>query len=330
MSGGVFNARLGHVQSHQFLRGVLLFTVLFVAFAVFVPARQIVDVLRDDNSIALERGVCYRSTGGCDLTMDVAMPERGKSPFPLLVFIHGGGWRYEGEGFRSEIQTAAERGYVAARISYRLLTPRRDGTVKNAFPAQLDDVNAALDYLRQHRDRYHLDPERIGLVGMSAGGHLALLAGLEGNDATGIKAIVNFYGPCDLTYAYQHHPESRRLLELLLEATPRMAAQRYKAASPIYLANRRSPPVLTIHGSEDTVVPLNQSKRLDERMRRVGASHQLEVLPGEVHGFSAEGMQRAMHLMYAFAGQHLRPSQPSHTVAHRRSSTRQVLETRKR
>ena len=318
------------MQSHPFLRGVLLFTVLLVACAVFLPAQQIVDVLRDDHSISVERRVRYCSRADCDLTMDVAIPRQGKGPFPLLVFIHGGGWRSEGDAFRNDIYTAAERGYVAARISYRLLTQRRGGTVKNVFPAQLDDVNAALQYLREHHTHFRLDSQRIGLVGMSAGGHLALLAGLEGNDATGVKAIVNFYGPCDLAHAYEHHPQSRTLLELLIGASPRKAAERYTAASPIYLVNRHSPPVLTIHGSDDPVVPLNQSERLDRRMHGVGASHQLEVLQGEVHGFSAEGMQRAVHLMYAFADQHLRPSQSSHSVAHSRNSRRQLLETHKR
>lgn len=321
------NAKASSVGSRRMLRTVLLAIIVAIAATVFLPAQQIVDSLTADPTVKLHRDVRF-GAGRAELLMDIAAPAHGKGPFPTLVFIHGGGWRSDGDAFHTEIYHAARRGYVAARIRYRLLSLRKDGSTKNAFPAQLDDVMASLAFLQQHAREYRVDPHRIGLVGMSSGGHLALLAGLDGaprgGPACDVRAIVNFFGPSDLRRAYKYYPESRPLLRQLLGGDPDRTSGIYDAASPIHLASRKSPPVLTIHGSDDPVVPLSQSTLLDQRMREVGGQHTLKVLQGEAHGFSAPGMQQATEVMYVFLDRHLHPRNNAEVTAHRNSRLQQA------
>ena len=112
----------------------------------------------------------------------MARPE-GDGPFPAIVFIHGGGW-YQGnrQGYRGAIEEAAKRGYVAITISYRLMqfdeSKKETTTATPIFPAQIHDAKAAVRWLRANAKKYHVDPDRIGVTGASAGGHLSLLVGL--------------------------------------------------------------------------------------------------------------------------------------------------------
>ena len=132
--------------------------------------------------VVIEDNITYGKAGDTELKLDLARP-KGDGPFPAIVFIHGGGW-YQGnrQGYRGQIQEAARRGYVAATISYRLMqfdeSEKEATTATPIFPAQIHDAKAAIRWVRANAKKYHVDPNRIGVTGGSAGGHLSLLVGL--------------------------------------------------------------------------------------------------------------------------------------------------------
>jgi acetyl esterase/lipase len=262
-----------------------------------------------DPSIRVDEDVVYTTIDGQALTLDLARPAKATTPTPVLVFIHGGAWQYEGRAFSNEIQRAARRGYAALRIRYRLMDIQDDGRARYPFPAQFEDVTAALDWIAANAGEKNFDVKRVGLVGMSAGGQLALLAGLdrspEQKATLDVRAIVNYYGPTDFVDGYTRHHEGRRLLETFLCGSPDTVRESYLAASPVCHVQTDSPPVLTFQGDADKIVPLEQSELLDAKMKSVGANHTLQVFRGEVHGFSRAAGQRANRQMYEFLDEHV-------------------------
>lgn len=272
--------------------------------------------------VTVKESVTYGQTGDTELKLDLAQPA-GDGPFPAIVFIHGGGW-YQGNrgAYKAQIREAAERGYVAATISYRLMefdeAKKESTTATPNFPAQIHDAKAAIRWLRANADRYHVDPERIGVTGGSAGGHLSLLVGLtdseadlEGNSgnrdqSSRVQAVVNFFGPTDMAACHETSSVAW-IFRLFMGGTPEEVADTYRAASPITYASDDDPPVLTLHGDRDALVPVAQATRLDEVMKAAGARHTLIVFKGQGHGFGGEHHQRAMKAMWDFFGEHLDP-----------------------
>lgn len=269
----------------------------------------------------LEEGVTYGRAGDVELQLDIARPV-GEGPFPAVVFIHGGGW-YLGdrEGYRSLIEAASQRGYVGVAVSYRLMTfdeeQKETTTATNPFPTQVHDVKAAVRWLRANADRYQIDPQRIGATGRSAGGHLALMLGLtdaddglEGDgghadESSRVQAVVNVFGPTDLKGCYETSSVSW-IFRLFMGGTPEEAAETYRTASPVTYASEDDPPVLTLQGSDDLLVPLSQAQSLDEKLKAVGASHTLTVFEGQGHGFGGVQRERELEAMWNFFDEHLR------------------------
>ncbi|MEZ6033805.1 MAG: alpha/beta hydrolase [Planctomycetaceae bacterium] len=264
----------------------------------------------------------YSQAGDVELKLNLTRPA-GDGPFPVVVFIHGGGW-YLGNrlGYKSETQEANSRGYAAVTISYRLMTfdesQKETTTADTIFPAQIHDAKAAIRWLRANADLYHLDPDRIGVTGRSAGGHLSLLLGLtdpasdlEGagghpEQSSRVQAVVNVFGPTDLRACYETSSVSW-IFRLFMGGTPTESAETYRIASPLTWVSADDPPVLTLHGSEDKAVPFTQAKKLDERMKSAGASHTLIEFAGQGHGFGGEFRRRELDAMWHFFEMHLRP-----------------------
>lgn len=271
---------------------------------------------------AVEDGVVYGKAGDMELKLDLARPD-GNGPFPAIVFVPGGGW-YLGnrQGYRDEIEEAARRNYVAVTISYRLMqfdeTKKETTTASPIFPAQIHDAKAAVRWLRASAGKYHIDPNRIGVTGQSAGGHLSLLVGLSdhqsklegesGNldQSSRVQAVVNVFGPTDMAACYQTSSVAW-IFRLFMGGTPDEVADTYKFASPITYVSQDDPPVLTLHGDKDLLVPVAQATTLDEKMKAVGASHTLKVFKGQRHGFAGEYRIRERDAMWAFFDEHLKP-----------------------
>ena len=270
----------------------------------------------------VEESVVYGKAENTELKLDLARPA-GSGPFPAIVFIHGGGW-YSGnrEGYRSQIEKAARRGYVAVSISYRLMqfneAEKETTTASPNFPAQIHDAKAAVRWLRANADKYHIDPNRIGVTGQSAGGHLSLLVGLtdpqsklEGESGTPdqssrVQAVVNVFGPTDMAACYRTSSVAW-IFRLFMGGTPDEVADTYKSASPLTYVSKDDPPVLTLHGDQDLLVPVAQATALDEKMKAAGASHTLTVFKGQGHGFVGEYGIKAHDAMWAFFDKHLKP-----------------------
>lgn len=216
------------------------------------------------------------------LSLDVLLPE-GPGPHPVIAFLHGGGWRIgsrrvfvptfpAGEGF--DRMRAA--GFAVATVDYRL-------TGEAVFPAQLDDVRAALDWLRAHGAGHSLDPSRIVLWGESAGAHLAALAGLDRQD--GVRGVVDWYAPTDLIGLPAPAPDDERPTreESLVGGVIAENLERARTASPALQAHPDAPPFHIAHGDADEAVPYAQSVALHEALRGHGVESELRLVPGAAH-----------------------------------------------
>ena len=241
------------------------------------------------------RDVAYVEGGHERQRLDLYLPaaddgsdsNAASPPRPLLVWIHGGGWR-QGSKDRCPLvlnrliaDEIFSRGYAVASIGYRLTDAAR-------FPAQVDDCRDAVRFLQDRAGEYGLDPDRVGLWGPSAGGHLVAMTGLaDGDDDLGIAAVCDFYGPTDLVrfaedsprVAADGSPEHRLLGGPVKE---RVALAR--RASPVTHVDADDPPFLIVHGTNDPLVPLTQSERLHEALRAAGVDSHLVVVDGGGHG----------------------------------------------
>ncbi|MEA3188504.1 MAG: hypothetical protein QOD99_2334 [Chthoniobacter sp.] len=224
------------------------------------------------------RNVQFAAPTGSPLFMDLYVPQSAR-PAPVVVWIFGGSWRIGSKGYHLNDRDLTHYGMAVASIQYRL-----SGTAK--YPAQLEDCAAAVDWLRLNGGRFGLDPQRIGLSGESAGGHLAALLGvMEG--APRIRAVCALYPPTDLVplgwrYANRQRPSA---IEDLLGGPIQQKLALAAAASPINHVNASSPPFLLIHGDLDELVPLEQSQWLQRRLRGAGGEATLLVVHGKGHWF---------------------------------------------
>lgn len=273
-----------------------------------------------ENDVVIEKDMVYGKGGVTDLHLDLARPNDGQGPYPALVFVHGGGWQL---GHRSmyldDIERAAKRGYVAIAITYRLTEPDEQKRPRIPFPAQIEDVKCAVRWLRGNAAKYHVDPSRIGATGGSAGGHLSLLLGvtdashkLEGSGGNGdqssrVQAVVNFYGPTELTRLVETSPKAGPLVVTLMNGLPMDLKAEYQLASPVTHVSPDDPPVLTIHGDKDPLVPIEQAMLFDEAMKRAGVSHNLMIIEGAGHGFKGEIAEKTWTAAYEFFDAVLQP-----------------------
>ncbi len=247
--------------------------------------------------------------------MDVVRPAAGRGPFPAVVCIHGGGFR---AGMRQRYRPIAYRlarqGYVAAVVSYRLAPMAQ-------FPAPVEDVKAAVRFLRANAGRFHLDPQRIGAVGGSAGGHLALMLGLTGgvggfegsgpnqDQSSRVQAVVNFYGPTDFTASYEpgKSVDAAEVLPQFLGGDLTHSRAEHIRASPLNWVSPDDSPTLTIHGTEDAYVAHEHGVWLTQRLQGAGVPARLETLDGAGHGFRGADLERAYTAMTDWFDLHLSP-----------------------
>jgi acetyl esterase/lipase len=263
--------------------------------------------------VSEELDVVYGKGGDQDLKLDLFRPTNNSNRLPAVVILHGGGWQ---QGSKSDLRDTArwlaEEGYVTATVGYRFAPQHK-------FPAQIEDAKCAVRWLRANAQSYHIDGEHIGAVGLSSGAHLALLLGLtspsdgfEGNGghaecSSRVGVVVNVYGPTDLTQNnWSQALES--VLGDLLGGDRRTHPEDYRTASPLLYVHPGVPPILTIHGTNDVIVPYQQAERLDAALRGVGAISQLETLQGAGHGetWGPEEFRRYEHATLDFLDKHLK------------------------
>lgn len=221
---------------------------------------------------------------GAQQRLDVYSPTSGNAgKRPAVLLIHGGGWS---QGSRKDVMRVygipyLRKGFVVASIDYRLSSTEK-------APAAVEDVLAALDWLHSNSKRLNVDSKRIVTAGDSAGAHLALMAGMVNKKAKlgpvrNVAAIINIFGPSDLGELLTG-PNKLAVVE---EWIPVGAAQREMARSmsPIIYARKGLPPVKSVHGTADPIVPYEQSVRLTRTLREFGVDAELISVPGGEHGF---------------------------------------------
>jgi acetyl esterase/lipase len=215
------------------------------------------------------------------LSLDIYRPGYVHEPVPAVIVVHGGAWQHgDNTEFAGLNAYLASRDYVVAAINYRLAPRWR-------FPAQRDDVFAAMAYVKTHAGDLNVDPSRLVLMGRSEGGQLALLAAYTSGEPS-IRGVISIYAPTDLRYQYEHPSSSsaaptRTVIESFVGGPPARAEQAYFDASPINFVTPATPPTLLIHGLRDPVISADQSGRLDERLQKAGVKHVFVRLPWATH-----------------------------------------------
>jgi len=241
--------------------------------------------------------ILFATSAGVPLKMEVYQPLKvGK--YPALVVIYGGAWQYGNPRANSEFnQYMASRGYTVFAIDYR-------HAPKYRFPAQLDDVRTALNFIRKHAAEYEADPERMVLLGRSAGAHLAMLAAYQ-PDALPIRAVVNYYGPVDLTEGYKTPPNpdpinSRATLKTFLGGSLQELPNQYRVASPINYVTHSLPPTLLVYGSRDHLVEARFGRQMYERLHSSGNTAVFLEIPWAEHAFDVvfNGVSNQLALYY--------------------------------
>jgi acetyl esterase/lipase len=257
----------------------------------------------------VERGVVYGEVAGEPLLLDVYRSLIRGEPRPAVVLIHGGGmWTGSRTHMEQPARQLAQAGYVAFSVDYRLVDAAAGC---HRWPAQLDDVQHAVRWVRAHAADYGIDPMRVGAYGWSAGGQLAALLGMrDTRDATAplasypsrVACVVDLAGDVDLA-AYTQPPALHEVVALL-GGTPHEVPERYRDASPLSWIDGRTVPFLVVHGAQDDVVPIEQSRRLVAALRGAGVEVQYVELAGAGHDDLA--WARVGPLALAFMGLHLR------------------------
>jgi acetyl esterase/lipase len=266
----------------------LLRVVVLVATFLLAPAALLTAEERAEAAaVRIERGIVFGKGGEQDLRLDLYRPPaKFAGPRPGIVWIHGGGWRAGSreamEPFAIEL---ARAGFVGASVDYRLLP-------KDPFPAAVEDVKCAVRWMRAKAKEIGVDPDRIAAAGTSAGGHLALMAGLADERAglegkgrhdgvsSRVQAVVSGFGPADLRGAVGSRPATA------------FAAGQETAASPVTHASADDPPVLLLHGTEDTTVPYAQSEKMVAALEAVGGRATLIPARGAGHGYWRDPRRR--------------------------------------
>lgn len=273
------------------------------------------------SNVTVQKDIEYVPGGGKSRTLDLYRPKSSEEALPLMVFIHGGGWR-SGSKDGCPARYLAQHGYAVASINYRL-------TREATFPAAIEDCRAAIRFLRANSEKYRLQPDRVAVSGGSAGGHLAALVGTSaavdfsgGPDATNIvgkvdesvrvQAVVDLYGASDLTLlmaneAWRDHGVSQAAIQMLgSSADDPELMKKSKWASPTTYVGRDTPPFLIQHGDADRVIPLEQARVMDAVLKKAGVETTLMVMPGAGHAGGAFFDEKNHETVVAFLDRHLK------------------------
>ena len=230
--------------------------------------------------------------------MDVYLPaNRSTTSTKVIIMIHGGGWNSgDKSDFNQYVDSLKKRepSYAIFNINYRL------ANAPDLFPAQEQDVKAAVDFIYNKRQEYNIS-DKFVLVGGSAGGHLALLQGYKYSTPVKPKAIIDFFGPTDLIDMYNNPPNPlvQPLLVAVTGVTP-TANTLYTQSSPINFVSSQSPPTMIFHGGIDIVVSPSQSVLLNTKLQTAGVIHQYVFYPTEGHGWVGTNLSDSFNKIQAF------------------------------
>lgn len=280
----------------------------------------------------IESDIVYAQVGDRRLLLDLYVPPKGSVPLPVIVWVHGGGWRSGSKGSGGPALPMVARGYALVDVGYRL-------SGEAIFPAQVEDCKAAVRWVRANAAAYGLNPERIGAWGSSAGGHLVAFLGTAGDakefdtdtnadHSSRVQAVCDWFGPTDFLQMDRHSLEGSRLIhdapdspESQLVGGP-IQDEPYrslvKKANPITYVTKDDPPFLIMHGDKDMLVPLHQSELLYDALKEAGVDTRLHVVKGAGHGLrdGEETPERLFETVATFFDERLKPRQQKVTPTH--------------
>ena len=240
--------------------------------------------------VKLIKDIEYAKHDGVELKLDLYIPKEIKGSVPVIVFVHGGGWKNGSKSSGKRGAWIVPHGFAIASISYRL-------TDVGQWPDQINDCYAAVRWVRKHASEYGLDGERIGCWGTSAGAHLAALVGTRsypGKETTSsrVQATADWFGPSELLTMPPNNVGNGRTEEdvassngaKLLGATVKDVPKLAKDASALDNVSEDDSPFLIMHGTADPGVPISQSEKLHAALTKAGVSSTFVALEGAKHG----------------------------------------------
>jgi acetyl esterase/lipase len=231
--------------------------------------------------------------------MDIYLPaNRSVDSTKSIILIHGGGWNSGSKNeFAAYIDSFQKRmpDYAVFNLDYRLVNG------SNLFPTQEQDIRAAINFIAETSNQYHINKNKLVLLGASAGGHLALLQGYKYNNPK-VAAIIDFFGPTDLVRMFQKpwHPYVPFVLQMITGTTPKQNLSLYQQSSPINYVSTHSAPTLILHGGSDNIVNVSQSKSLKEKLDKAGVKNDLVIYPGKQHGWHGRALSNSFDRIESF------------------------------
>lgn len=269
---------------------------------------------RVPESIDHHADISYAGTDNARQTLDLLLPKEradNDKPLPVVVFIHGGGWRggHKNTGIGRLTPLVATGAYAGVTVGYRL-------TNEAQWPEQIFDCKAAIRWVRANAKKHNLDPDRIAVWGTSAGGHLVAMLGTSGDVkhlegklgphtdiSSRVTCVIDWFGPADFTTmgkakSVDHNTAASPIALLLGGPVPDKPAEA-KDASPQTFVSKDDPPFLILHGDKDALVPVDQSIQFDKALDAAGVNSTLLVVKGAGHGFGGEAISRAVESFLA-------------------------------
>jgi len=263
---------------------------LIISAQGFTQTNPIIDAF--PKGTILHGNIPYNNDALSRHMLDIYLPANTKGKIPLVIFIHGGAWlsndKYADMGYmKKTIAEIVGSGFALASIDYRFST-------EAVFPAQIQDCNRAVSYLYDNANKYGFDTNRFGVMGFSAGGHLASMLGLSKNNSIenfympgtnksfSIKAVVDFYGPAELLL-FPGNDDLKSPESMLIGAAPLARPDLSKAASPVTYIDKNDPPFLIIHGEKDEQVSVKQSQLLSAWLNLAEVPNELHIVKGAPH-----------------------------------------------
>lgn len=266
---------------------------LLIAFQLSAQTGRESPSFQVPGTVAMKANLVYARYGAREMHVDLYYPKTGAGPFPAVVWVHGGGWQSgDKTRFRRQAALMAAHGIAGACIEYRL-----SGEAK--FPAAIQDVKASVRWLRAHAGEYHINADKIGAAGGSAGGHLVCLLGVtagvrefEGDggnpdQSSKVQAVAALYPVTDFVSAGMRQSAGAiRPVSAFLGASYADNPEIYAKASPITYVSKDDPPFLFLHGDDDRLVPYQQSVSMYEKLKAAGVPAELDIVKGAGHGFA--------------------------------------------
>jgi acetyl esterase/lipase len=266
--------------------------VLLLGFSFELAAAQ-----QPAEAVTVQENVVYGSVDGSDLHLDIYQPAATAENHPAVILIHGGGWiSGDKSTMRTMGQFLARHGFVGFAVDYRLFQDK-----KNLWPAQLDDVQRAVRWIRANAAKYGVNPNEIGAFGHSAGAQLAALLGMEDTRdnsdpalakySSRVQAVVDVSGPADFTN--ERDPDGKAFLTAFLGGDYAHHPELWREASPVFHAVKSDAPFLIVHGTQDDTVPMAQSQELLDKLQNAGVTASL-IKVNDVHTFQTADAKRQL------------------------------------